>query len=296
MTVIDALEAGPLAEPVVTTRPITRRRPLFIVSLAMLGVVAAVVVVVPFLPGYDPYGQDLSKALEFPFTDMRHILGTDPLGRDSLSRLAIAGQISLLIVISVVAINFVIGVTLGLTAGYFGGAVDNVIMGVADVQLAMPFVLLLIALAAVLGPSTALMIIMLGITFWVGYGRVARGLAMTLREREFVLAPLTQGAGSVWIIRKHLLPSVLPNLAVIASFDIGLVVIAQASLDFLGLGVQPPTPSWGGMISEGQKYMQIDPWLCLLPGFMMFLVIAGVQFLSQRFTSEGGPEVARIGK
>jgi peptide/nickel transport system permease protein len=283
-----------LAIPVVKRR--RRAKPTFIMAIIMIAIVLLITLLVPFIPGYNPYEQDLSKAMLPPFQDMTHLLGTDPLGRDVLSRLAVAGQISLMITVAVVVINFIIGVTLGLAAGYFGGPVDNVIMGIADIQLAMPFILLLIAVAAVVGPSTALMIIMLGITFWVGYGRVARGIAMSLREREFVLAPLTQGASSLWIIRRHLLPGVVPQLAVIASFDIGLVVIVQAGLDFLGLGVQPPTPSWGGLISEGSKYMQLNPWLVILPGLMMFLFIAGVQFLSQRFTSEGGPSIARIGK
>jgi peptide/nickel transport system permease protein len=285
---------GSLALPVRVKRP--RARPTFVISIVMLAIVAALVLVVPFLPGFNAYEQDLSNAMLPPFTNGAHPLGTDPLGRDVLSRLAVAGQISLMIVIAVVVINLIIGIALGLVAGYFGGPIDNIVMGVADLQLAMPFVLLLIAVSAIVGPSTGLMIVMLGITFWVGYGRVARGLAMTLREREFVLAPITQGAGSGWIIRKHLLPAVIPQMAIIASFDIGVIVIAQASLDFLGLGVQPPTPTWGGMIAEGQKYLQINPWLCIIPGLTMFLLIGGVQFISQRFTSESGPAVARIGK
>jgi peptide/nickel transport system permease protein len=285
----ESVEPMPLAA--IVRRRRARVRPTLVVSIVMLATVLATVIVFPFLPGFDPFHQELSNAMVPPFRDAAHLLGTDPLGRDVLSRLALAGRISLLIVVAVVAINLVIGVVLGLIAGYFGGPLDNVVMGVADVQLAMPFVLLLIAVSAVIGPSTALMIVMLGITFWVGYGRVARGLAMSLREREFVLAPITQGAGSLWILRKHLLPAVIPQLAIIASFDVGLIVIAQASLDFLGLGVQPPTPTWGGMIAEGQKYLQVNPWLCVVPGVVMFLLIGGVQFLSQQFTAESGPAV-----
>ncbi len=281
----------PLATP---QRGGRRNAPVtLIVSIAMLTIVLAIIAVVPFLPGYDPYDQDLSNAMLPPFADVAHLLGTDPLGRDILSRLAVAGQISLVIVVTVVVINLAIGIVLGLLAGYFGGWLDNVVMGVADTQLAMPFVLLLIAVSAVVGPSTTLTIVMLGITFWIGYGRVARGLAMTLRNQEFVLAPITQGASSFWVLRKHLLPAVIPQLAIIASFDIGLIVIAQASLDYLGLGVQPPTPTWGGMIAEGQKYLQVNPWLCLVPGVVMFLLIAGVQLFSRRFTAENASGAAR---
>ncbi|WP_062520185.1 ABC transporter permease [Demequina silvatica] len=283
----DAVAPSGIARPLVRRR-VRRGAIPFWIGVALLAITVAGIVLVPLLPGYDPMTQDLSNAMLAPFTDPAHLLGTDPLGRDILSRLALAGRTSLIIAAVVIALNVAIGITIGLAAGYFGGLVDNVMTGIADIQLAMPFVLLLIALSAVFGPSTQLMVIMLGITFWVGYGRVARAMALSLREREYVLAPKTQGAGAFWILRKHLLPAVLPQLIILASFDVGVVVTAQAALDFLGLGVQPPTPSWGGMIAEGQKYLQSNVWLVVLPGLAMLLLIAGSQLTSRRFTAESG--------
>ena len=259
--------------------------PMYI-GIGLLSSILLLIVVVPFLPLYDPFGQDLVDAMMPPFAAAQHPLGTDSLGRDVLSRLALAGLVSVGIAATVVAINFVIGVTLGLIAGYRGGLLDSGIGALSDVQLAMPVVILLIALSAVFGPSTQLMVITLGLTYWVGYARVARALAMGLRDRDFVVSPLTQGGSHGRTVFTHVLPQVLPQMAVIASFDIAVIVGIESSLDYLGLGVQPPVPSWGAMITEGQKYLQINPWLVILPGIALFVLVAGMQFLSQRFTTE----------
>jgi len=256
------------------------------IGIGLLSSIVLLIVVVPFLPLYDPFGQDLVDAMMPPFVAAEHPLGTDSLGRDVLSRLSLAGLVSVGIAATVVAINFVIGVTLGLIAGYRGGLLDSGIGALSDVQLAMPVVILLIALSAVFGPSTQLMVITLGLTYWVGYARVARALAMGLRDRDFVVSPLTQGGSHGRTVFTHVLPQVLPQMAVIASFDIAVIVGIESSLDYLGLGVQPPVPSWGAMITEGQKYLQINPWLVILPGIALFLLVAGMQFLSQRFTTE----------
>jgi len=256
------------------------------VGVALLSLVVALIAVGPLLPGFDPYAQDLSRAMLPPFADAAHPLGTDSLGRDVLSRLSRAGLVSVGIAVVVVALNFVIGVTLGLLAGYRGGWADGLVGAVADIQLAMPVVVLLIALSAVLGPSTQLMVLTLGLTYWVGYARVARAMAMSLRERDFVVAPLTQGGSHWWTVTRHVLPQVLPQMAVIASFDIATIIGIESSLDYLGLGVQPPDPSWGAMITEGQKYLQTNPMLVALPGVALFVLVAGMQLLSQRFTTE----------
>jgi peptide/nickel transport system permease protein len=256
------------------------------VGIVLLGAMLALIVVVPFLPLYDPFAQSLADAMQPPLVSGAHPLGTDSLGRDVLSRLSLAGLVSVGIAAIVVTINLVIGVTLGLIAGYRGGWLDNAISGLADIQLAMPVVILLIALSAVFGPSTQLMVLTLGLTYWVGYARVSRALAMGLRDRDFVVAPLTQGGTHGRTVFTHVLPQVLPQMAVIASFDIAVIVGIESSLDYLGLGVQPPIPSWAAMITEGQKYLQINPWLVILPGIALFLLVAGMQFLSQRFTTE----------
>lgn len=269
-----------------------RARPAFSVLLAsaMLLVVGVLVVVVPFLPHYDTATQDLAAAQIRPFTDGAHLLGphplgTDSLGRDVLSRLALAGRVSILIAVGVVLLNLVIGVVLGLLAGYFGGLFDYVIMGVADIQLTIPVLLLLIAIIAAAGPSIPVLVITLGVTFWVRYGRVSRVIAASLRERDFVSASVTFGAADVWILGRHLLPTVVPQLVVLGTFDIGVIITAEASLSYLGLGVQPPTPSWGGMIAEGQRFLQTNIALCLVPAVVVFLLLGGLAILGQHYTS-----------
>ncbi|MFE9959283.1 ABC transporter permease [Micromonospora sp. NPDC005299] len=283
---------APVADP---ARPgaLRRRRPMLsgtmLLAAALLVGVAVLVIIVPFLPGYDPYGQDLGRGLLRPmqsFNGDLFPLGTDSLGRDLLSRLALAGRVSVLIGLSAVVVSLLIGVTLGLIAGYFRGVAENVIMGLADLQLAIPRVLLLIAVVAVIGPSVLNLTVLLALTSWVAYGRIARAMAMSLREREFVLSAVTQGATAGWNIRKHLLPNVVPQMLIVGSFELGQIIVLEASLSYLGLGVQPPLPSWGLMISEGQDYLNSNPWLSVLPGIAIFMLVGGVQFLSQRFTAE----------
>ena len=163
-------------------------------------------------------------------------------------------------------------------------------MGLADLQLSIPRVLLLIAVTALFGSTVVKLALLLGLTSWVAYGRVARALALSLREREFVLSAITQGATPAWNIRKHLLPNVLPQVVIVGSFDLGQIIMLEASLSYLGLGVQPPLPSWGLMISEGQSYLELNPWLAVIPGMALFMLVAGVQFLTQSITAEGAEE------
>ncbi|MBD8652762.1 ABC transporter permease [Rhizobium sp. CFBP 13726] len=261
------------------------------IAVTLLAIMALFMIITPVMPFYDPYAQDLAgslvpvggSSLEGRF----YLLGTDTLGRDILSRLALAGQVSALIGLGAVAVSLVIGVFLGLVAGYFRGPVEAVIMGLADLQLSIPRVLLLIAVSAIVGPSVTNLALLLGITSWVAYGRVARGMALSLREREFVLSARTQGATATWNIRKHLLPNVLPQMLIVGSYEFGQIVVMEASLSYLGLGVQPPLPSWGMMVSEGQTYLALAPSLSILPSIALFILVAGLQFLSQAFTSEG---------
>jgi peptide/nickel transport system permease protein len=260
------------------------------ISLLLLFGVLVLVVLVPLLPGYDPYAQNLMSGLlplgEVSSEGQRYLLGSDALGRDVLSRLALAGRISLFIGLSAVLLSLVVGVFLGLIAGFFRGWIENVIMGIADLQLSIPRVLLLIAVAAILGTGVLKLAIVLGLTSWVVYGRVARAMALSLREREFVLSATTQGATAAWNIRKHLLPNVVPQMLIVGSFELGQIIVLEAALSYLGLGVQPPLPSWGLMVSEGQTYLELDPWLSVLPSIALFMLVAGVQILSQSFTAE----------
>jgi len=216
-----------------------------------------------------------------PFSDGAHLLGTDQLGRDVLSRLALATRMSLLIAVGAVAVSAVIGLLVGLVAGYRGGRLDAFLMAVGDVQLAIPVVLLLIVMVAALGSSPMLLIVLLGLTNWVAYGRVVRAMVMSLREREFVTAAVSAGASATWVVRHHLLRNVLPQVMILSAFQIGVVITIESSLSFIGLGIQPPTPSLGLMINEGQRHLQTDPSLTILPALAVFLLIAGTQFLSQ---------------
>jgi peptide/nickel transport system permease protein len=273
-----------------------RRRMTFTawLAIAMLSVVLALVVVVPLLPGYDPYAQDLAGSLLPPFERLDDgrlsIFGTDKLGRDILSRVALAGQVSLFIGLIAVAVSMTIGIVLGMIAGYFRGWTETLIMGLADLQLSIPRVLLLIAVTAIVGSTMVNLTILLGLTSWVAYGRVARALSLSLREREFVLSAITQGATPAWNIRTHLLPNVLPEMLIVGSFELGQIIVLEAALSYLGLGIQPPLPSWGLMISEGQSYLELNPWLAVIPGTALFLLVAGVQFLTQSLTAEGEEE------
>jgi peptide/nickel transport system permease protein len=263
-------------------------------AIAMLTAVFLLIAIVPWLFGYAPYKQDLASGLLLPFERLENgqlsVFGTDSLGRDILSRMALAGRVSLFIGLSAVAVSMVVGVVLGLLAGYFRGWTETAIMGFADLQLSIPRVLLLIAVTAMLGSTVVNLMILLGLTSWVAYGRVARAMSLSLREREFVLSAITQGATPAWNIRKHLLPNVLPQMVIVGSFELGQIIVLEAALSYLGLGIQPPLPSWGLMISEGQSYLEINPWLSVLPGLALFMLVAGVQFLTQSLTAEGEDE------
>jgi peptide/nickel transport system permease protein len=295
-------KAGALAalgEPAGMTQPtqdsagaVARRSrwPGFSVAVAtiMLIVVTLLIVVVPFLPHYNTETQNLAATQLPPFHSMLHPLGTDSLGRDVLSRLSLAGRVSLLIAVAVVAINMVIGVVLGLLAGYFGGILDYLIMGLADIQLTIPVLLLLIAIIAAVGPSVTVLVVTLGVTFWVRYGRVARVMAASMRQRDFVSASVSFGASDLRILARHMLPTLVPELIVLGTFDIGVIITLEASLSYLGLGVQPPTPSWGGMIADGQQFLQTNPMLCIIPAAAVFLLVGGIAILSQHFTARLG--------
>jgi peptide/nickel transport system permease protein len=271
------------------TAPVVRRwrpRPGAIVGAVMLSSVLLLTAAVPLLPGYDPMAQDLRTALLPPLVDPAHPFGTDALGRDLLSRIALASAVTLGMTVLIVAMNAVIGSTLGILAGYFGGRLETLISLMSNVTLAMPVVLLLIAICAVLRPSAGLTILVLGFTWWVGYARVTRNVAATLRQQDFVVSPLTQGADSIWVLTRHVVPNIWPHTLIIAATDIATIVLITSSLEYLGLGVQPPVPSWGSMIFDGQRHLAGDPWLALLPGLVMLLAVGGVQFLSQQFTAE----------
>lgn len=274
---------SPLAVPKPAPRALLQVS--FILAVLMLAVVALLVLAVPLWPGFDPIKQNLLFAQEAAFRNAAYPLGTDALGRDMLSRVSMATRVSVLIAGGAVLISACLGLLIGLTAGWLRGPVDNMLMALGNIQLSIPVVLLLIVLVASLGSHPVLLVLLLGFTNWVGYGRVVRAQVVSLREREFVTAVTTAGGSGWWIMRRHLLPNVLPSVVVLAAFDIGVIITIESSLSFIGLGIQPPTPSLGLMISEGQRYLQTNPGLTVYPAIAIFLLVGGIQFASQALTT-----------
>jgi peptide/nickel transport system permease protein len=259
---------------------------LFIVLLAIVAAVFG-----PLVTPYDPAGQELARRLEPP--SLSHPLGLDELGRDILARLVSGARISLLVGLAVVSVSATIGMLLGSIAGYFGGRIDDVISRVVDVLMAFPGILLAIALVAVLGPSLSHVVMALSGIGWVGYARVVRGQALRTRELDFVQAARALGAGPIRIVLRHVLPSALPSVVVQATLGMAGAIIAEASLSFLGLGVQPPTPSWGTMLDAGRSHLFDAPHLTVVPGVAIALLVLGFNFLGDGLRDRVDPKLAR---
>jgi peptide/nickel transport system permease protein len=250
----------------------------------MLKVGAAVVVLAvvaalfgPWLAPFDPSAQELSLRLEGP--SRRHALGLDELGRDILARVLAGARISLLVGVTVVSISAIVGTLLGSLAGYFGGWLDEIVSRIIDILLAFPGLLLAIALVAVLGPSLPNVLGALTVIGWVGYARIARAQALRVRELDYVNAARALGA-SVWrVLWHHVLPSAMPAIVVQATLGMAGAIIGEASLSFLGLGVQPPTPSWGAMLNGGRAHLLDAPHLTVFPGLAIAALVLGFNFV-----------------
>ncbi len=246
-------------------------------GLAIVLVAALAATLGPSLTPFDPSAQTLAQRLEPP--SRSHPFGLDELGRDILSRLLSGARISLFVGLAVVSVSSLIGMALGSIAGYFGGAVDDVISRVIDILMAFPGILLAIALVAVLGPSLTNVILALCVIGWVGYARLVRGQALRARELEYVQAARALGASSARIVVQHVLPTAFPSVIVQATLGMAGAIIAEASLSFLGLGVQPPTPSWGTMLDAGRSHLFDAPHLTIFPGVAIATLVLGFNFL-----------------
>jgi len=244
-----------------------------ILTIALL----VMAVAAPLLAPYDPSVQDTSRRLEPP--SHQHPLGLDDLGRDVLSRIVWGARVSLRVGFSVVMLASLLGITLGAISGYFGGWTDTIIMRVTDILLAFPGILLAIALVAVLGPSLNNVILALAIIGWVGYARLVRGQVLKVREMEFVTAAKALGARSPRVIVRHVLPNVINPVIVMATLGLAGAILSEAALSFLGLGVQPPTPSWGAMLTSGRRYLGLANHLAIFPGAAIMLAVMGLNFL-----------------
>lgn len=231
----------------------------------------------PVLTPYDPYAINMAESLEGP--SWRHPFGTDPFGRDLLTRILYGARFSLQISILSRLIAVFLGAGLGLVAGYFGGRLDNLVMRMADITLAYPGLLLLIAVMAAVGPSTAALFVSLGIVGWAGVARIVRAQVLSIKERDYVLAAQSLGVHHGRVMLTHILPNVVTQLLVVFSIGLGAAIMAESSLSFLGLGAQPPTASWGVMISAGLDYLRVAPWLCIAPGLVITATILGFNLL-----------------
>lgn len=249
---------------------------LVVLALVVFGALSA-----PLVAPYDPTLQESGQSLKPGFWagNERNVLGTDLQGRDILSRLIHGARISVAVGLTAVTISVLIGVLSGLAAGFYEGRPGDFIMRLADIQLSFPAILLALALVGILGPSTINVILVLGVTGWVVYARVIRGRVLSIKHTEFVTAAQAIGARDPRIIFRHILPNVLTPVIVLATLEVATVIIAEATLSFLGVGIQPPTPTWGGMLADGRLYLRNAWWVTTIPGVTITIVVLSINLL-----------------
>lgn len=254
-----------------------------VMGSAFLLLICLIALSAPLLAPYPAGQQDPARVQLPPFSTSTsstfHLLGTDALGRDMLSRMIYGGRISLLVGITVVIVAGLIGVPLGLLSGYWGKTVDTLIMRLVDVQLAVPFILLAIAIMAVLGTGLGNVILVLGISSWVGYARIVRGAVLSLREQPFIEAAHCIGISNGRLIFRHLLPNVWTPVIVLATQGVGGAILAESSLTFLGLGISPLIPTWGAMVADGRNYLMTAWWISTFPGLLLTATVLAIYFL-----------------
>ena len=273
-----------------------RADPLVVLSLVVLCAVVLCGLAAPLIAPFDPLEQHFADVLKPPGTlgeSGTYWLGTDPLGRDLLSRIIYGARISLLVGVLTVVVRGTLGVLIGLVGGYYCGKVDDLLMRIADIQLTLPFLIVAIAVLVVLGPGLGNLIIVLGLTGWVDFGRVVRSETLSLRQRDFVEAARTSGASNAYIIRRHILPNTASVILVISTLQVASVIIAEASLSFLGLGVPALTPTWGKEISEGRNYAAIAWWLPTFPGLAIFATVLAINILGDWLRDRWDPRLRR---
>jgi peptide/nickel transport system permease protein len=284
--------------PAPSARVLLRRRVLahtgLLVGASLLAAVVLVALLAPLLAPYDPYAQDLTRRLIPPIWHEKgtwaHALGTDNLGRDYLSRMLYGARISLLIGLAVMVISGLIGTTLGVTAGYFGGRIDMIVSFILTVRLAMPLILVALAVVATIGGSLPIVILVLGLLKWDRFAVVMRAATQQVRALDYVTAAQATGASTARIIVGEVLPNVLPQLVVVATVEAASAILLEAALSFLGLGVQPPLPSWGLMIAEAKLYMFFSFWLIGIPGVALALLVLSINMVGDGVRDVTAPE------
>jgi peptide/nickel transport system permease protein len=256
------------------------RRRTALVGLAVMVAVVLTALFAAVLSPFDPVEQNIGDRLRPPgWRDdggRLHPLGTDHLGRDLLARMVFGARPALLVGAAAVLISGVIGMGAGLVAGYWGGRIDDVLMRLADIQLAFPFILLAIAVIGVVGPSLTTIIVVIGVSSWVVYARIVRAAVLSLREREFVQAALALGSPDGRVVVRHILPNAFTPWLVVATLDMARVIVIESALSFLGLGVPPPTPTWGAMLADGRVYLSTAWWLATFPGLAILFTVLGI--------------------
>jgi len=285
-----SVAAGPLgkAEPAqmqVSDSPLRlalkrfRHHRLAMFGLGFFAVVGLLAILAPLIAPYPPFAIDLASSRNAP--SAAHLLGTDVTGRDVLSRMLYGGQVSLTVGLSAALLSTAIGLPLGLVAGYYRGWVDTIVVRLTEVILSFPLLIIIIVLAAVIGPGQGSIILGIGFFGWPTTCRIVRGLTLSLREQDFVLASRSMGARSRRVIARHLLPMVLAPLTVTVTFQVAFAVLLEAALSFLGLGVRPPQPSWGSMLSDAQSVVILEsmPWLWLPPGLAIAITVLAINFV-----------------
>ncbi len=287
-------ERGMAPTPWQTIRARALRHRGLQIGIGILVSLLVVAIFAPFLAPHDPFEQTLSARMLPPVWEeggrWEYLLGTDQVGRDYLSRLIYGTRISLLVGFGAATIGMFLGVTLGVLAGYFGGRIDHAVNFVLTAQLALPGLLLAMALVFIIGPSVWVVIGIVGVLHWTYYLVVTRSATMRLREIDFVAAAEALGASRTQILLREILPNLVPQILVIFTFELGVAILAESALSFLGVGIQPPTPSWGLMIAEGKEVMFFRPWQIVLPGIAIFLLVVGANLAGDGLRDITAPE------
>ena len=264
------------------------------IGAVILGLIVLAAIFAPWLAPHDPYAQDVTRRLIPPIWHDKgtweHILGTDKLGRDYLSRLLFGARVSLIIGGVTAVISGVIGTTLGVLAGYYGGRVDAVISYIITTRLAMPVVLVALAMASLVGGSLQVVIVLLGLLLWDRFAIVTRSATQQLRDAEFIAAAKALGASTPYILVRELLPNLMSALTVVATLEMAHAILLESTLSFLGLGVQPPTPSWGLMVAEGKAYMFFQPWVIVIPGIVLALLVLAINLVGDGIRDLTAPD------
>jgi peptide/nickel transport system permease protein len=290
------------ATVIAQANPARRRLPAFrhlatLLGAMIVGAALLVAIFAPYLTPHDPFAQDLNLRLIPPVwmdgSQPAHLLGTDQIGRDYLSRLIYGTRISMLIGVLTVITSGLIGITLGIIGGFYGGRTDDIVMFLITCRLSIPLILVALTVVALIGSSLALVIFTLGLLLWDRFAVVARTTTMQVRNLDYIAAAQAAGASRVHILVREVLPNIANHLVVVATLEMALAILLEASLSFLGLGVPPPLPSWGLMIAEAKEYMFFSPWVIMTPGITLFVLVLGINLLGDGLRDMLGADLRR---